>query len=382
MSTTLNNQLATTINPKPPQSRGLAARGLDGIMDLVKPHVETAQAMWQKGDDYYVGGNETAQDYGMAFYWFTKAAELGDDIAQYMIGIMYSNGEGVLQDDRKAYEWFLKSAEQGLADAQLIIGHSFEYGETVVSDFEKAAYWYSKAAEQDHEIAKKALASINQQTTSNTSNTSKNFLSQIVPLKKMGYYKLPSGVTLSSSQLREATKRQLQRFTNTLSETAEEMYQKGIDCDYGRNNATQDYVQAVYWYRKAAEQGHVVSQDTLGVMYGRGEPVEKDYVQALYWYRKSVKQGHAQSQYSLGLYYAYGHGVAQDDVQAVHWYREAAEQGNAGGQKQLGFMYEKGRGVAQDDVQAVHWYRKAAEQGISDAKESLQKLEQKIKDKQ
>ena len=32
----------------------------------------------------------------------------------------------------------------------------------------------------------------------------------------------------------------------------------------------QDYVEAVYWYRLAADQGFATAQDTLGVMYTKG----------------------------------------------------------------------------------------------------------------
>ena len=45
----------------------------------------------------------------------------------------------------------------------------------------------------------------------------------------------------------------------------------------------QDYAQAASWYRKAAEQGQVVAQLNLGLMYSRGEGVPQDYVRAHMW---------------------------------------------------------------------------------------------------
>ncbi|MDE7381637.1 MAG: sel1 repeat family protein, partial [Muribaculaceae bacterium] len=50
----------------------------------------------------------------------------------------------------------------------------------------------------------------------------------------------------------------------------------------------QDYNQAVFWYRKAAEQGHVGAEYSLGVMYENGEGVKPNYNEAVKWYRKAA----------------------------------------------------------------------------------------------
>jgi hypothetical protein len=46
---------------------------------------------------------------------------------------------------------------------------------------------------------------------------------------------------------------------------------------------TQDYVQAVRWYRKAADQGDSGGQLSLGLMYEHGRGITRDYVQAYKW---------------------------------------------------------------------------------------------------
>ncbi|MDA1306902.1 MAG: sel1 repeat family protein, partial [Acidobacteria bacterium] len=45
----------------------------------------------------------------------------------------------------------------------------------------------------------------------------------------------------------------------------------------------QDYVEAVAWYRKAADQGDAAAQYNLGAMYFKGEGVPQDYVEAHKW---------------------------------------------------------------------------------------------------
>ena len=52
----------------------------------------------------------------------------------------------------------------------------------------------------------------------------------------------------------------------------------------GREGALQDYLEAVKWYRAAAEQGLPLAQYLLGYMYEIGRGVPQDYVQAHTWY--------------------------------------------------------------------------------------------------
>ena len=54
----------------------------------------------------------------------------------------------------------------------------------------------------------------------------------------------------------------------------------------------------------------------------------KDEKQAVYWYKKAAEQGYAKAQYNLGACYRDGKGVTKDEKEAVYWYRKAADQGN------------------------------------------------------
>jgi TPR repeat protein len=133
----------------------------------------------------------------------------------------------------------------------------------------------------------------------------------------------------------------------------------------------QDYVQAAYWFRKAAEQGIDKAQYDLGLLYENGQGVGRDYAQAAMWYRKAAEQGYSNAQTNLALLYEDGRGIPQDYAQAASWYRKAAEQGYADAQNNLALLYENGRGVPQDYAQAAKWCRKAAEQGDAQAQYNL-----------
>lgn len=68
----------------------------------------------------------------------------------------------------------------------------------------------------------------------------------------------------------------------------------GIGYQYG-NWGVVDLEKALFWYRKAAEQGSEAAQKKLGQCYMEGIGVEKDEYLAFYWlYRAdpSWYQGH------------------------------------------------------------------------------------------
>jgi len=46
---------------------------------------------------------------------------------------------------------------------------------------------------------------------------------------------------------------------------------------------TQDYTEAVKWYRKAVAQGYALGQNNLGGMYHNGYGLQKDDIQAYAW---------------------------------------------------------------------------------------------------
>jgi TPR repeat protein len=88
--------------------------------------------------------------------------------------------------------------------------------------------------------------------------------------------------------------------------------------------------------------------------------VTKDAVEAVKWYRKAAEQGDTDAQFRIGVSYYDGEGVAKDAVEAVKWYRKAAEQGLADAQTNLGNCYYNGEGVAKDAVEAYAFYNLAS----------------------
>ena len=148
---------------------------------------------------------------------------------------------------------------------------------------------------------------------------------------------------------------------------AQSQYDLGGVFFFGNLGVVKDGVEAVKWWRKAAEQNLAKAQYNLGWCYNKGEGVAKDEAEGVRWYRKAAEQNLAKAQFELGFCYEGGEGVAKDEVEAVKWYRKAAEQNLSLAQYNLGLCCFDGRGVAKDEVEAVKWWRKAAEQNDASA---------------
>ncbi len=95
---------------------------------------------------------------------------------------------------------------------------------------------------------------------------------------------------------------------------------------YGNEDVVKDYEEAERWLVRAATQGGVHIQKTLGVLYNQG-PIPKNYQKSVYWFRKSAEQGNASAQWHLAKMYEYGNGVTQSVKQAYVWNSVAALSG-------------------------------------------------------
>ena len=155
-----------------------------------------------------------------------------------------------------------------------------------------------------------------------------------------------------------------------IKNNAEAQYRLGI-CYYIGQGITQDYTKAVYWYTKAANQGHSNAQNSLAVCYENGQGVSQDYAQAFNLYKKAADQGNSDAQNNLGHCYYSGRGVDQDFKQAFKWFKKSANQGNKQAQYNLAICYDNGRGTTQDYKLAIKWYTKSADQGNSNAQFNL-----------
>ncbi|MEK6747200.1 MAG: tetratricopeptide repeat protein [Pseudomonadota bacterium] len=129
----------------------------------------------------------------------------------------------------------------------------------------------------------------------------------------------------------------------------------------------EDLAESVKWWTKAAEQGNAMAQATLGWHHYMGLGVPKNYTEAIKWYRKSVEQENQLAQLFLGQSYYWGNGVRRDHTEAAKWFQKSSEQGNAEAQYWFGNALFFGVGVAKNKSEGFKWFHKSAEQGNADA---------------
>lgn len=116
-----------------------------------------------------------------------------------------------------------------------------------------------------------------------------------------------------------------------------------------------DIVQAIYWYRKAADLDDDIAQFYLGYIYYQGTAVVRDYPLAFKWFAKAAAHGNPDFQYNLGNLYRYGEGTDKNFEKALHWYTLAAQQGQPNAQQDLATIYQTGEELTQDLEKAYLW---------------------------
>lgn len=84
----------------------------------------TSDDMYENGSacqcnlaDKYEHGLGVPQDFRKAQYWYQKSAAMGNQVAQYSLGMMHLEGRGVPKDVEQARTWLRQSAERGYGDA-------------------------------------------------------------------------------------------------------------------------------------------------------------------------------------------------------------------------------------------------------------------------
>ena len=174
--------------------------------------------------------------------WYRLAADQGFARAQNTLGVAYGLGEGSSGDLEKAANYYRLAAEQGHSLAQCNLGLAYENGEGVEQDFEKAVKYYRLAAG----AGESAGAVLSRRDVRQRPGRTAGFCGGGEVLSSCG------GSGICGCQ-----------------------YNLAVSYDMGEGVEEND-VEAVKYYRLAAEQGDSLAQRNLGLAYESGEGVEQD----------------------------------------------------------------------------------------------------------
>jgi uncharacterized protein len=129
-------------------------------------------------------------------------------------------------------------------------------------------------------------------------------------------------------------------------------------------------IEAIRWFRLAAEQGDVAGQFWLGLSALEFPDAGVDADEALQWIRRAAESHYPPAETALGA-------LSWDEgnfSEAQKWFERAAKQGLSEAQYCLGLMLSEGDGVPQDLEEARRWFNLAANQGHLEAKQALTRL--------
>jgi putative methionine-R-sulfoxide reductase with GAF domain len=90
--------------------------------------------------------------------------------------------------------------------------------------------------------------------------------------------------------------------------------------------------------RRRAELGDPYEQVALATRYATGTGMLQDYSAALHWFLKAAEQGHVGAQDTLGAYYWLGHGAPKDVTKAYFWSLLARASGKEASKVRVPFM--------------------------------------------
>ena len=142
--------------------------------------------------------------------------------------------------------------------------------------------------------------------------------------------------------------------------------ENGLGVLYLRGNGLERNLErAVALIRSAAEKGLRAAEKNLGELYAEGVGVSRDDPVAAYWLGLAAAKGDPGAQLSLGMMHVEGRGIARDHARAMQLFRKSADQGNAEAQANIGHLYRAGYGVERDYVLAYAWYGVAAASGFN-----------------
>jgi TPR repeat protein len=93
-------------------------------------------------------------------------------------------------------------------------------------------------------------------------------------------------------------------------------------------NDTRRELEAVDYFRRSAELGFAPSQVVLGYFYDTGQLVVQEPGQALYWYKKAAEQDDVLGEWLTGELVFSGRAAPVDLTEASAWLKKSAAHGN------------------------------------------------------
>ena len=142
---------------------------------------------------------------------------------------------------------------------------------------------------------------------------------------------------------------------NSAYAKAEKLY-RGVD-------GPRDTRRAAFYYRKAAELGHVQAMNAIGVAYADGDGVVHSDRLAMKWFEKAAKNDDSEAMYNLALGYHFSD--VSDPEKAWDWAKKSADEKYRPAYMLVGWMKTTGTGTNANRFGSIAWDLKGMVNPIS-----------------
>lgn len=129
---------------------------------------------------------------------------------------------------------------------------------------------------------------------------------------------------------------------------------------------------ALYHLEKSARLENDWAMYTLGMLYLKGEDVQKDIGTAIGYLEKAAERGNASAQYHLGKLYFNGEEIPQDVNRGIWYMEQAISNGNDAAMCFLGRAYLIGDNVSKNIKKGLELLQTAADRGNEYAAKMIQ----------
>jgi uncharacterized protein len=161
--------------------------------------------------------------------------------------------------------------------------------------------------------------------------------------------------------------------------SAKAMNRLGLMHHRGELGVLQDFETAKKFICGAADVGDKDGQFNCGELLASAIKVDAEMKPAIDYYEKAAAQGHIGAQNTLGMVYKVGKGVKLDLERAKKNFEGTASKGNPIGLFEFGLMHERGAPVPKNLAKAHLYYNLANARQHPDAAAGLQRITPQMK---
>ncbi len=105
---------------------------------------------------------DTKNNYTKAKFWYAKASNKQNKIANYNLALMLDYGKGINVDNEKAERLYISAANSGLLAAKLNLAHYYFENKGSNNSLKQSMHWFNEAANDNYPQAHFQLARLNE----------------------------------------------------------------------------------------------------------------------------------------------------------------------------------------------------------------------------